>query len=1210
MWGGGAAPTPTYTHPLLSGKFLQWSYVKVTMIGSRLNDRYQIEAEIGHGGMGTVYRGHDDTLDRDVAIKLLTKTGLGTEGRARLLKEAQAIAKLNHPNIVTVHDAGETDEMPFIVMEFVEGLTLHEKHPESLEEILDITRQVCDALEHAHASGIIHRDLKPENVTISPDGTAKLMDFGLARSIASRYTAEGTIVGTVFYLAPEFALGHGIDHRADLYSLGVMLYELTTGELPFIEDDPVAVISQHLHAPVVPPRAKNPEISPALDNIIVRLLNKDREDRPASAAEVRQLLEKPNILEEAPFPEELSLLDRIVRGRLVGRERELKEARALWNKAISEEGQTLLISGEPGIGKTRLMREVATHAEVSGGQAIVGECYAEGGAPYATVGQIIRRAFRRSTEDGFSLSDFVMADLLTLTPSLRDSYPDVLPNPPLDPQSDQQRLFESVVTLCKALSERAPLLLVMEDVHWADSGTLSLLRHLARRTRHQRVLLLGTYREVELDEARPFNQVLMDLNREQLAVRLKLPRLNREQTREMLEVLFDEEMKPESLEAIYRETEGNPFFVEEVSKALVESGKLYFEDGRWHRPSIEELEIPQSVRIAIQSRISKLPEEVQETLQLASILGREFDFDTLAEASELDEDALIEALENAEQDQLIEEVSSENGVTFGFIHAMIPTTLVEGVRTLRRRRIHRRAASAVERLRPEDYEALAYHNGEAGDHERALKYYTLAGERAAKAYANQEAETYFRSALELVRTESERAHLYAELGEVLFNQSRFEEAIETWREGIRLYQGLDDKDRVAWLFARCGRAVWDNGDTPGGLVICQEGMLALEGAPESPGMANLLHETARAYFFNFMPGECLELCDWALEMAERVGAVDVQVDALITKGMLPVLPTEKTLMIFEQAIEVAESAGLLYHAARAHNNIGVIITFQAGNLSSAVEHFRQAAELSRKIGNASFELFAASNVTSNQLLLGNMDEAEEELSVQNQMLEAIYDPGPSELNLKVTEVSLSRYRGELEEAIEKLRILSHEAEAVGDLQTLSSIDLNLGAILLEVGEEDEAEVFLLEAMELFDRLASLGGVATRSLLSMKETQLGNYQEAQRWLDEAREKETEPGAGFFDTSWRLIAERRLAVVERDWSKAWMAFEVFIESAEKFRFRWFRAQALREWAEAHLVRAEPGDKERARELLLEAQAEFDDMGAPIYAAQVKEILRSLE
>ncbi|KPK94044.1 MAG: hypothetical protein AMJ88_06020, partial [Anaerolineae bacterium SM23_ 63] len=1138
------------------------------------------------------------------------KTGLGTEGRARLLQEAQAIAKLNHPNIVTVYDAGETDELPFIVMEFVEGQTLHEKKPESLEGMLAIMSQVCAALEHAHASGIIHRDLKPENVTISPDGKAKLMDFGLARSVASRYTAEGTIVGTVFYLAPELALGHGIDHRADLYSLGVMLYELTTGELPFIDSDPVAVISQHLHAPVVPPRAKNPEIPPALNNLILSLLNKDPDDRPASAAEVGQLLEKPDILAEAPIPEELSLLDRIVRGRLVGRERELGEARALWNKAISDEGQTLLISGEPGIGKTRLMREVATHAEVSGGQAIVGECYAEGGAPYGTVGQIIRRAFQRSAEDGFNLPDFVMADLLMLSPSLKISYPDIPPNPPLDPQSEQQRLFESVVALCKVLSERAPLLLVVEDVHWADSGTLSLLRHLARRLRRERVLLLATYREVELDEARPFNQVLMDLNREQLAVRLKLPRLSREQTKEMLEVLFDEEMKPESLDAIYHETEGNPFFIEEVSKALVESGKLYFEDGRWHRPDIvEELEIPQSVRVAIQSRIGKLPEQVQETLQLASILGREFDFDTLAEASDLDEDALIEALENAEQDQLIEEVSTEDGVTFAFAHAMIPTTLVESVRTLRRRRIHRRAASAIERTRPEDYEALAYHNGEAGDHDKALKYYTLAGERAAKAYANQEAETYFRSALDMARTESDQAHLYVELGEVLFNQSRFEEAIEIWREGIKLYQGLEDKDRVAWLYARCGRAAWCNGDTPGGLTICQEGMATLEGAPDSTGMANLLQEIARAYFFNFMPNECRELCDRALEMAERVGAVDVQADTLATKGVLHDLSTEEAMKIIKQAIELAESAGLLFHAVRAHVNYAAIYSAHIGDISSAIKHLQQAAELCRRMGNKAMELFCACRVTNGNIDKGNLAEAEDQLAVLHDLLDATPDPGSSVIELKSVEGYLLYVRGELTEAAELAREVQRGARDAGDLQWLSGANVDLGMFLLEMGENEEAETALLEAVELLDKASWTGSSQPRSLLAMKHVQQSDFQEAHRWLDEAREKEAEQGSLFFDTFFRLIAERRLAVAERNWPEAWEAFEEFMRMVEKSGIRWYRARALREWGEAHLTRREPGDEERAQELLLESQTEFEEMGAPIYAAQVKEILSGL-
>ena len=350
-----------------------------------LNDRYRLGAEIGRGGTGVVYRAHDTLLDRDVAVKVLSATALGSEGRARLMDEAQAAAKLNHPNIVGVYDAGEADpsassgqvpstssgQVPsassgrgsggaafFIVTELVEGESLHARRPEALEDILAITRQVCAALEHAHTHGMVHRDLKPENVIITADGTAKLTDFGLARPVASRITSEGAIVGTVFYLAPELALGKDFNGRADLYALGVMLYELTTGCLPFTADDPMAVISQHLYAPVVPPRARNAETPPVLDALIVDLLSKDPDDRPASATEVQHILGAPDILDKEATPaEELSTLKRIGRGRLVGREHELGEARALWNRALAGEGRALLVSGEPGIGKTRLVRE-------------------------------------------------------------------------------------------------------------------------------------------------------------------------------------------------------------------------------------------------------------------------------------------------------------------------------------------------------------------------------------------------------------------------------------------------------------------------------------------------------------------------------------------------------------------------------------------------------------------------------------------------------------------------------------------------------------------------------------------------------------------------------------------------------------------------------------------------------------------------------------
>jgi ABC-type oligopeptide transport system substrate-binding subunit len=743
--------------------------------GTLLNSRYRLEAEIGRGGMGVVYRGHDTLLDRYVAVKVLSQAVLDSGGRARLLQEARATARLNHANIVSVYDAGEAESSPYVVMELMEGGSLHSHRPHDLPTIVSIGRQLSAALQHAHSHGFIHRDLKPENVLLTRDpaetglsaGTqplagienwAKLSDFGLARSITSRVSTEGTITGTVYYLAPEQALGREMDARVDLYALGVLLYELTTGQLPFAGDDPLAVIFQILHTPVVPPQTRNAAIPPQLDALIVRLLSKDPAARPASAAEVSGVLDRPDLLDrEAVTLPEVSVLERIERGRMVGRDREMQQARALWAQAQAGQGHLLLIMGESGIGKTRLAQSLATQAQISGGRVLQGACYAEGGMPYAPFVQLLRGALAEDRERDASLGlpERVLGNLLGLAPAVRADPSDARSGlSPEDHQVERHRLFEDMVLLFTDMARHSPLMVIVEDIHWADSGTLGLLRHLARHLRRQRVLLVVTSRDVEGDAAQPLLELMLELQRERLATRMKLFRLDREQTCEMLAALFAEEITPEFLDGIYNETEGNPFFIEEVCRALVESGRLYYAEGRWHRPDVQELGIPHSVSVAIQSRVRVLPAAARQTLDLAAVVGRTFELDTLAAASDLEEALLLDALEDARRAQLVEEQG--DGRTFTFVHGLVASTLTASLTTTQRQRLHGQVAEAMERVCPADLEALAYHYDRASNGGKAIQYLLKAGDRARGLYAFDEAIAHYERALALLKERGER----------------------------------------------------------------------------------------------------------------------------------------------------------------------------------------------------------------------------------------------------------------------------------------------------------------------------------------------------------------------------------------------------------------------------------------------------------------------
>ena len=1164
-------------------------------IGKTINGRYLIAEQLGQGGMGTVYLAHDSILDREVALKVITSVRLGAESRSRLLTEARTVAKLAHPNIVIVFDAGEVDHQAYVVMEYIQGKTLGETSIDGFKAIVDIAKQICTALQYAHDQGIIHRDLKPENVIIQPDGVLRLMDFGLAISTTSRLTDSGLIMGTVAYMSPEQAFGYQLTPASDLYSLGVMLYELTTRKLPFEAEDALAVITQHIHAPAVPPRAINELIPSNLNALILSLMEKDPLARPGSAGEVLELLAQHDFLaQERPVEQDFTVLDRIVRGRMIGRQAELEEAKLLWRRVIAGQGQVLLISGEPGIGKTRMMREVITNAEVTGGTSLLGECYAETSTPYGAFSQITRQALNTLSKDGLDIPEAVLDDLLSLTPDLRYRFPHIQLNPKLDPESEQQRLFENMVFLYSMLARKSPLLLVVDDAHWADSGSVAMLHHLVRRTHNLPVMILATYREVELKGSRPFNEMLIDLNRQRLGYRIKLDRLDREATGELLKAIFAEEISNEFLDGIYRETNGNPFFIEEICRALIDTGAVYFEDRAWQRLDMQELEIPQGVQVAVESRLIKLPKEHQDVLRMASIIGREFSFDVLSAALDLDEDIIIDGLEAAESAQMIEEINGFGDVTFRFVHALVPNAIADSVRTLRRRKLHRRVANAVAAINPQDYENLAYHFSEAGEDSQAIKYYSLAGERAAEAYTNQDAEKYLQSALDLVEDDRQRASLLARLGLAQAHQNKYQAALETWHTAIEIYSSLDELDQVAELFARSIRTTWDNGETKASLALAQNSLSTLQGASEGPGLANLLAEYSRACYFNGLVDESKEFGQRSLEMAEKLHLTDIQVDSLTTLGTIAWNSKDLSAQLLEKAAQMADTANLPRRATRAHNNLAILYLRQFSDYNRAMDHMQQAAQIAHQIGDRDGELFFRSNLGMWMLLKGRIREIEDMLPELEELKESLPDVGAGNLGFEQLYNTWLACRGEFNQALEFAQSSRGKVRQLGDLQRLESILVIITLVSIITGDFDPANSAAEELVQLAEKEAASKAQAF-GISSIIFSRIGELTLARTRYQQASENFENPEKGVFDRQYIYWAEAELFLAEHKWGQAWEVFEYLHAFLEHEDFPWHANLYLTMWGFALLEHGTLHQKARAKRLLTEACENFQAMGA---------------
>jgi class 3 adenylate cyclase len=1195
--------------------------------------RYAVRSFLGEGAKKRVYLAHDTRLDRDVAFALIKTEGLDADGIVRVRREAQAMGRLgDHAHIVTIFDTGDEGGAPYIVSQYRGGgsvedlLAKAEQHRIAPERAMKIGEQVCQALMHAHGRGIVHRDLKPGNVWLDADGNAALGDFGLAVAVdRSRMTMQGMMVGTVAYMPPEQALGRTPDARSDLYALGAMLYEMVAGRPPFLGDDAVGVISQHINTAPVAPSWHSPECPKPLEALILRLLAKSPDERPGSAQDVaqelRRILDRSTV--DTVHPQQAdtaSDLRGLNWGAFVGRREEMESLKDALEGALSGKSSLAMLVGEPGIGKTRLAEEFAVYAGLRGAQVLTGHCYeGESSLPYRPFVEAFRQ-YTRSRPDGELRTQLGPGapEIATLVSEIRQRFPDIEEAAKLDPEAERLRLFESVTEFLHNASTAQPLVLHLDDLHWADKPSLLLLQHLAQRTARDRLLILGAYRDVELERTHPLAEALGALRRLPNYRRVLLRGLAQESVFDLLSVNDASEEGAAGRQALaaalHQETEGNPFFIREVIAHLIESGKLVHEDGRWvgRVASIAELGIPEGVREVIGRRLTRLSVGCNRMLTLASTMTGGFSWEALKVInSNVPEAELLDLFEEALAAQLIAERKGEAS-TYDFTHALIRQTLYGELSGPRRVLLHRQIGEALERLygaSDAHLPELAHHFYQAapgGDVQKAADYAKRAGDRASQLFAFEEAASQYELALQALELQSqpdprEQVHLLLALSLAHQRAEMPEQAVAAAARAIQIAEGLgatEDFAKAALVYA--------TGVTRGPLWGTRAAVPVLERALEAVGLEAT---SLRSQLLAALSGDLSDRLNLATDEERRVALAD------------------EARTIAEQIGDNASLAGALraLHFAM----------FGPQWIDRRLPIADNMLAVAQAVGDRREVLWARLLRITDLAFLGEMEAIRQEVPITAALADEMREPAYSGWR-PLWEGMLALRDGRWSDAERNIGLVSAFTERTQHPNWIGSILAQVYTLRWGQGRLDELEPAILQnvqqsplkvflatlahihadagrldqAREPFDRLASedfrdlphdINWMVTLMLAATIARSLGDAKHASvlyEMLEPYANFEVTVGNGVVCDGSASLALGELAATMKRWDDAERHFEEALRHNERTGTRPWLAIAQQAYAETLTERSDASGAVRARELVGAASQVFEELGMKRY------------
>jgi predicted ATPase/DNA-binding CsgD family transcriptional regulator len=743
---------------------------------------------------------------------------------------------------------------------------------------------------------------------------------------------------------------------------------------------------------------------------------------------------------------------------MVGRTAELERVLAALQMVLDQrQGRLVMLAGEPGVGKTRLAREVLAQAQARGADGFGGRCFEQHTAvPYVPFGDPLAAALAKAPQD-------IQIDLRAHWPELAYIVPELGPTPAgRGSHETQLQVFRAAAGLLSALTTLKPFVLVLDDLHWADSTSLSLLLYLSRHLRDTAILILGTYRDVEVGRAHPLAATLRELIRDRLVEEIQVSGLSLAETAELVQSrLSGDLVSQDFITVLHERAQGNPFFTEELLAAVIEQGPVDF---RVQSVSLAQVRVPRSIHLVVGERVGRLPAEAQELLSLASVLGQEFDLDLLLAACDRSEADAFAALDAALEARLIADVGDGSMQRYAFVHALIQQTLYEELPTHRRRSLHQRAGQVLKNSRHRAVAAeLARHFVNSGDKQQAAAYAVRAGHEATARYAHAEAAHHYTIAVDILRDLEEpvqAAHVQCRLAAELFDLYRQPEALDAYAKALFEFEQRGDHGGMASVHWGLGRVQLGRYDMDAALTHLDTATRLWPDDRDESELSRLLVDTARAKVFGGDRPGAIQVANQALQLAEQRGDAGVIARALVgvAEAQSGDKPDRELIQLMNRAESLARGVAdwrtlTRVFIDRAVNRINI------GEIQQAVADNRCAVEAADRSGETERLRFAYRALGWHCIPLGAWEEGR---SAARRGLSL--DPRGTAIN-----AVLAWLEGRYDDAIAHFRTMWSDGRDRGDMQAVAYGLAVSADYMLQLGRAADAEAPAREAADVIRR---------------------------------------------------------------------------------------------------------------------------------------------